>query len=456
MRNHNYIIPAILLLFSSSLLAQNEIGIGEWRSHLPYRVFTHLTQSEETLFCATEWSLMMMDKDEMSVDYMSTIDGLSNTGMGVIKYSPSNDVLIVSYSNSVFDLVRGDGSIRTFSEIKTDGNFTDRNIYDIDVDEEGGVIFSCGFGILKFNLDTEEFEYTLDLGFPVNASVLLNNVNYIATEEGVFYAPDDDLLNLQDFSNWTFLDAQEGNYIANVIEAFNGVLYFDINDVLHKYENEVLEEAYPEVSGFSTQYLTTEGKGMVLGLYCGDGCNGKAIYFDENGIATELANNCTNRPQHAIEDNQGRIWMGDNWRGLRLSKTVGGTCDLMEFNSPLSHNSSQIEVSKGKVYVASGGVNSVGNFAGRSDGVFINNNGVWEIINRWTEPYLEDEDAFLDFYKLAIHPENGKAYYGTYWGGLVEQNGDEFKVYNSVNSTLQGATGDEARVISLHHVLFPY
>ncbi len=77
--------------------------------------------------------------------------------------------------------------------------------------------------------------------------------------------------------------------------------------------------------------------------------------------------------------------------------------------------------------------------------VFVNKDGEWTVINRWTVPLLEQEGAILDYYKLAINPDNDKVYYGTFWGGLVEQDGDTFTVYNETNSSLQGAEGDELR-----------
>ncbi len=363
------LITVFFALLGTTLFAQNELAIGEWRSHLPYRCFKYLTQSPTTLYCATAESLMMMDKEERSVEFMSTVDGLSNTGMGIIKYNEANDVLIATYENSVFDLITPTQVI-TFEDIKTDGNFGDRTIYDIHIHDNDFAYFSCGFGVVKFDLKQQEFIYTADFGIRINALTVFNNVIYAATEEGVYYISNDEGTNFQDLSKWTLLDVNDGFpavYSSIAIASFNNQLYLDVNGVLNRFNNGVLTPIYEEMD-FTIKYLTSEGDNLILGLTCGADCNGKTFIIDNDEVVTALGFGCTSRPLYAIEDSQNRVWLADNFRGLRLSKTVGENCETFEFDSPLTVNSSEVAIYKNDIYIASGGVNSTGSFAGRSDG----------------------------------------------------------------------------------------
>lgn len=443
-----FLILFLLCSTTYSLFAQNKIAIGEWRAHLPYREFVSLTQSENTLFAATEWSIMLLDKEEMSTSFLSTVDGLSNSGMGVIKYSERHKTLIASYSNSTFDLIT-DSRIRTFNDIQTDGNFTDRTISDIYIDGDFAY-FSCAFGVVRFNLAAEEFDFTLDLGIKVKATVVFDNQIYAATEEGIFTASNSPNLNLQDFSNWTLLDVDAGfpgTYSSSAIAVFDNQLYFDIDNALYRMNDGVLEEIYPAQDGLVVQYITTEYYGLLLGLRDNNDPEGQTIYLNTDGEIKEMGGRCMSYPLYAIEDQTGKIWFADTWRGLRLAYSAGDNCERMEFNSPLSQRTSEILIKDNQTYVAAGGVTNNGNFAGISDGTFIlEDDGNWDIINRWEVPLLEQEDAILDHYKLAIHPTTGALYIGTFWGGLIERNNEEeYKVYNETNSSLQGATGDELR-----------
>ena len=92
-------ILLLFLLIVSSLvpsIAQLDMKIGSWKSYLPYQTGSYVTQSETHVYYATDFSLMIMDKEDKSVELLSKVEGLSEAGMGEIKYDPFNQVLILS------------------------------------------------------------------------------------------------------------------------------------------------------------------------------------------------------------------------------------------------------------------------------------------------------------------------------------------------------------------------
>ncbi|NNF22829.1 MAG: hypothetical protein HKN67_12865, partial [Saprospiraceae bacterium] len=71
-------ILTFLLLFLVTLLpGQSNIAIGEWKSYLPYNTGVNLTQSDEKIYYGTELSVMSIDKEDFSIEYISKVEGLT-------------------------------------------------------------------------------------------------------------------------------------------------------------------------------------------------------------------------------------------------------------------------------------------------------------------------------------------------------------------------------------------
>ena len=443
---------AIFLLFINTLFfnwlsAQYELSLGQWYSHLPYHKFTQLTQSESTIYAATEWSLALIDKEERSVQFISTVNGLANTGMGVIGFNKESETLVATYTNSEFDLIQG-ANIISFDDIGTDGNFTDRTINALTFDGPDIAYFATAFGVIKFNLDRKEFEYTADFGFPALDVAILGDNIYASTEDGIYTISKLSDINQQDFQLWTLLGAEDGfpgSFDAGPIEAKDGKLFLDMNDSLMVWENQSLSKIFYE-ENFYVDHISAEGEGVIAGFRYDEVFQGRNLYY-KNGDITMSGNRCIQVPNHAIEDEAGRIWYADLGEGLRVADAPGSSCGTpIEYNSPLSHFSSEILVHNNEVYIASGGILPNGSFATRSDGVFYYDSEYhWNTINRWTRPVLEEQDVFLDFYRVAVSPVDNTAYFGTFWGGIAAYDGENFEIYNDNSSSLQGAAGDEAR-----------
>lgn len=441
-----------ILLLNSFVLhwlsAQYDLAIGQWHAHLPFHRFTQLTQSESTIYAATEWSLALIDKDERSVQFVSTVNGLSNTGMGVIAYNSASDIFVSTYTNSEFDIIEG-ANIISFDDIRTDGNFTDRTINALTFDGPDYAYFATAFGVIKFDLVRKEFVYTVDFGFPVFDVAILGDNIFASTEEGIYYVPKTEQINQQDFQLWSLLDEDDGfingSFESGPIEAKDGKLYLDMNDSLMVWENNTLEKLYHEEE-YVLNHITAEGDGVIAGFVYAEEFRGRSFYIkDDDMIAS--GNRCIQIPNHAIEDQQGRIWYADVGDGIRVADAPGESCGTpIEFNSPQSHFSSEILIDNNEVYIASGGILPNGSFAQRSDGVFFFDSDFnWNTINRWNNTILEEEDIFLDFYRVVVSPVDGRAYFGTFWGGIAAYDGENFEIFNDLSSSLQGAAGDEAR-----------
>ncbi|MDV7397808.1 hypothetical protein RZS08_40785, partial [Arthrospira platensis SPKY1] len=93
-----------------------------------------MAQSKDKIFFATELSLLALDKDELSVEFISKVNGLSNTGVEFIRYNPFLEVLIVVYKNTAIDLLYEDGAVVTLNQVLNfQGIAGQKRIFDVHI-----------------------------------------------------------------------------------------------------------------------------------------------------------------------------------------------------------------------------------------------------------------------------------------------------------------------------------
>lgn len=455
---HRFILSSLcyfLLLLSIS--AQNVMPIGSWRSHLPFRGGHWVTQSEDKIYYATELTIFSIDKEDGGVDFMSKVDGLSNTGVRVIQYNEASDILVVVYRNAVIDLLKPEG-ISTMNQIANFSNFTgEKRIFDIYTENDSMIYLAATYGVSKLNILAEEFVFTTFTGVNVVNVVLFDNHIYAATEEGIYRASTSDDINLDDFGNWELLGPQQGfpaDYSCEAMEVFDNKLYVDVNDSLYQVNGNQLEFMIAE-PGYSIKYLTAEGEHLLCGYTCISCNGGKLYYFNPDGSFGNVPTGCFGQPSYGIEDEKGQLWFGDGYRNFRkLDDLEASACDQLSFNSPYSEKSWAFAIRDNKVWMAAGALrqNQTANFTDHGFASFID--GEWTVYNRWTRNEMKGEDQgnagddLFDIITIAIHPENGNVYAGSFLEGLVEVivEEDQINIYNKNNSILQGAQGDEGRV----------
>lgn len=455
------LLLSLIIIFVSILKpnAQNALPIGHWRVHLPYRIGSYVTQSPDKIYYSTGLSIIMFDKEELSTEYLTRVNGLSNATIGLIKYNSFSDILVVVYKNSVIDLVKPGGEIVTMSQIRNFSNFAgDKSINDIYVENEKSIFLAAGYGISKLNLQDNEFSFTTFTGVPVRGVIVFDGYIYASTDEGI-YRTSVGNANPDDFSNWQFLDESFGfplDYNSKAITSFDGKLYMDVNGELYRFENNEAASAHTEPQYYALQYLTAEGARLLAGYRCiGSGCGtGKMVYFNADGSTGTVAPGCFGVPVYGVEDERGRLWFADEWRNFRMINHVGEEiCTYLSFDSPYSEQNWDLAVHNSQVWIAAGALNQTLSNRYSDHGFYSLSDGKWTIYNRWTRDEFKGEnpssgdDDFFDVVVIAPHPSNGKVYAGSFYAGLAELDAEgRITIYNQNNSTLQDAEGDAGRV----------
>ncbi|HFB99415.1 MAG TPA: hypothetical protein ENJ53_01290 [Phaeodactylibacter sp.] len=450
MTNQN-ILSFFLLFFLLSFnfsQAQTDIEIGEWKSHLSYQAGKYVTQSDQDIIYATNWGIVYIDKEDHSVRTLDKLKGLSNVGIERIKYNQTNDVLIIAYSNSVIDLVK-EREIITLLDIQRFNNIAgDKRIYDIFLDSDSTALLATGYGVSRINLNENIFTFSTFTGVPTKGIIAKDNMIYTTTDEGIYRVAHQSNVNIQDFGTWEFLgdNGFPSDYTARSIVIFNHKIYVVIDNELYRYDSGLAEKIYTPEDDFTIEYLTAEGEYLVVGESCltevtdpttGElkeiECGGTLFFFDTNENYTEIGP-CVNRPLHAIEDENGIVWIADRWYRFRSYDIKNESCNGgFSLNSPFSEKNYDLAIKDGKLWVTAGGLTLQNHFQFWFEGIYSLINGQWNFYNTLNRPKLGGN---LDFLKIAIHPEKDIIYFSTFYNGLVKYENDTFAIFNDANSTL--------------------
>ena len=444
------ILHIVSLIIGTSLSAQLDFGIGEWKSHLPQQLGRKVTQSPNKIIYANRWNLILIDKEDLSVDFLTKVDGLSDMGIGEIQYDQFNDQLIVAYSNSNIDIIRED-HIVNIPNIKSNTNIPgDKTIYNIYVYNSERLFFSTGFGIVEFNPKRGNFGSTTFTGLRVNWMQSHKGFLYAATEEGLYRVPLDENINLGDFDQWDFLSLSRGLpplYNARSVESFGDHIYVSEGPNMYRSRDGVQFELFfsnPDAS-YDAVFLNAKNDKLIAG-FRDDGTGSRVLFFDDSGDFTEGGGRCFDRVTYSTLDNTNRVWYADDFDEIRYANNLESDCERLSYNSPFSHLVSDIAIRDDILVAASGGVSESFLYLFSRFGFYIKQSGSWTNINESKNANFRELDA-LSIFRVAIHPTFNTIYAGSYWAGLVEydlDNGDLF-VFNKTNSTLRGAIGDEAR-----------
>ncbi len=155
--NKKLVILAII--FAANLANLNaQIGVGEWRDHLPFVYSIAVTQSPTKVYTASKNGVFSYSKANYNIEKLTKVNILSDVGVSTISYSNENEVLVVGYSNGNIDLIF-DNEVFNLSDIKREMISGSKSINHILFIDEYAYL-SCGFGIVVINVQKREVKDT--------------------------------------------------------------------------------------------------------------------------------------------------------------------------------------------------------------------------------------------------------------------------------------------------------
>ncbi len=453
MKGKYLLVLWIVLINANEIMTQSNLGFGSWESHLPYQRGLSITQSPTKIYYGTDWSIMSINKEDLSLEFISKVEGLSTLGISNVKYDPYTGVLFVIYSDSNMDILTEDGIIN-ISDIKNNlGIIGDKRINDVHFDKSKKSFLSTGFGVVSYNMETFEFGFTTQMNRQVyNTTTDQDNYLFAATEDGLYKIDLSKNYNFGDFNNWEFVGVEEGlplAYEAKEVAFYNGALFLNIDNNLYIKNSDQFELFYQPESGELIEFMNPDGQELMIGLRKEKEFSSRALFINNN-LELSLSNsNCGNFINYGLMEDSGRIWYADEWNSFRYTDNKDAICQRFTAPSPFSHSVSEMRVEDGILYVASGGVSEGFNFSSDRNGIYILKEGQWLNYNDANTPFLK-ENEFINNFVLAPDPNSENIYLGSFFSGLAKANfeANTFSLFNSENSPIAGSGIPEIEKIS--------
>ena len=442
----------ILLVFPLLIAAlyhavAQSVSYNQWQDHLPYNNCIALAEANTLIFAATPYSLFYFNKTDNSLNRLNKVTpgGLSDIGISCIAYSSNLNTLVVAYSNTNIDLVKG-STIVNIPDIKRKQILGDKTINSILIIDKLAYL-ACGFGIVVLDIEKEEIKDTYYIG-PSGSQIDVNDLTfhqadnkfYAATGNGIYSAVA--TANLAYYVNWIKDNTITGpNNNFNLIESFGGKVY--VNKKVEKWDADTL---YVKNSNSWSYFLAADRSNRSSMRVSGERmeiCNNwnVSIYKPDGSLEAKYAtyNPGSIVPKDALFDKDGKLWIADNATGLwSIGSDLAGS--NYTFNGPASYMVAAMDISGKQLWAVPGGRNGAfGNLYHAAQSYTLSN-GTWNSFNSANVPELAN---MRDILCIAANPQNSNhAFMGSWGNGVLEfDNGALKEIYTPQNSSLQYITG---------------
>lgn len=411
----------------------SQIGINEWRAHLPYSKATFVTETKDKIFCSTSSALFSYHKLHHTIETITKISGLSDVNISVIKYSRENNLLLVGYHDGNIDLIL-DNRIYNLSDIKRkqiSGNKTINNILFV-----GQYAYlSCSFGIVVLNLMKKEIKDTYFIGKDGSSltvyEVAFDGTNlFAATESGLLIANYDNPF-LVDYSNWSKVTQIPGwNKKFNAITYLNGQVFANLTNTTNNIDSVFIRDAntwsFFTHSGYENLALSAAGNKLLV-------ISRKNIkIFTSDGEFEREINTYSwadSNPNYAIFDSDNTLWIADQIYGL-VKTTDFTQYDSMVPNGPYNRDVYSISIKNSVLWVAGGGLTNTWGNLWKAGEIYSFKKGQWKSNLIY---------SVMDIINILVDPANPDHIFAASWNyGVIELNNNEItNIFNQTNSSLQ-------------------
>ena len=446
-RSRRLLVFIVLVSLIYRVEAQT-VGYNQWLDHLPYKQCIAIAEANNQVFAATPYSLVYYDKTDNSLNRLNkvTIGGLSDIGISSIAFCSKLNTLVVAYSNTNIDLLKGSDvvNIPDIKRKQIQGNKTINSILVIDK----LAYLACGFGIVVLDIEKVEIKDTYYIGpsgSQINVQALAfhepDNKFYAATEKGIYAASAN--TNLAYYVNWIpekTISGPADNF--NFIASFSNRVYtnkttgkWDGDSMFVKDGNSWIKFRPDDPANRTSMRVC--GERLVVGnvyhvrTYKSDG-SPEAMY-ETYGPGLNI------HSSDALIDKDGKLWVADNEEGM-WSMINNGLGTQYVFDGPISVDVAAMDISGRQLWAVPGGRNA--SFGGiyKYAEAYTFDSKVWNNFNSSNVPEMAN---YRDVLCAAADPADGNhAFLGTWGYGVLEFDNNELKqVYTPENSSLQNIVG---------------
>ncbi len=214
------------LFFCFLLLFVISFGFSQnsklWNSYFSYTEIKDISESSTKFVAASENALFSKDIASGTIKTINTVDGLPGQTISTIYHSTIFKKTLVGYENGLLVVINEEeGTMKNVVDIINKS--IPPNVKKINhfMEYEGVVYISCDFGIVQYNLQTLQFGDTYFIGnngaqIIVKQTAIYDNKIYAATFVNGIRVASLTNLNLNDFNQWTTIDANGWTGIESI------------------------------------------------------------------------------------------------------------------------------------------------------------------------------------------------------------------------------------------------
>lgn len=426
-------------IFALQAYAQIDVGIRQWRIHLPYNAVHSIAETSTHLYIGSERGFYNFHKKSGETQIFSKVNGFSDVEVSKLKYHEGLDLLFIAYENTNIDILQGK-NIYNISDILRKSILGVKRINDIHF--EGNLAYlSCSFGIVIIDLELRQIKDSY-LNIGPNGSVVnvaslafYRDSMYVGTEVGLL-AADKNHPVLSDYNNWKLsyksLRPKADHYAH--LTVFADTLYADLDSFFKQYDGKTWKPFTQEVPEKTKSVVVAHNQLIVAQV-------GAITIVQTDGSRRVVQENVLN---FATLDFENNIWTGGDLTGL-VKITPNNEYSYVRPNGPQRSTSFSMMPFQEGLWVTGGGVSPARQPIFNNAQFYTYDGTMW--LNAINDPRLLGS---YDFISIAGNDATGEVFVGSHgWGLLHLKNRQVVDIYNTQNSTLQKNAGGFVQVDGL-------
>ena len=419
--------------------------VGEWVDYSPYHSVFSIAEGNGVVYGATSSGLIEYTKSDNSFLRFSKVEGLSDVGLTSLGFNKVSQSFFVGYFNGKIDLI-STSEITSVPDLFNKTLAGNKSLNSVYMKDQFAYI-STGFGIVKFDMERQEFSETYLIGddgsyLEVNSVTILNDSIYAATVNGVRKAWINDP-QLTYYKAWVTEDKlpySDRNY--NLISSNSSGLLVNlkgdvgISDSLFEKKVNGSWRLISELSGLMINSINSYENDLVISH------DDYVANYDSNWMETYRVFNYGNdeyiRCNYSMWGEDSVLWIGDNEFGL-IENSKPFKYNIIAPESPKNSDVDGLSILNDEVWIAAGARKTNWNNTYNNNGVYWRSKELeWGTVSKFKDTLLKDVFDIIDVIQNPF--ESDLTYGASLGGGLIEFNKHSTSnVFNANNSALKEA-----------------
>ncbi len=337
--------------------AQNKIGtIGQWRGHFDNHSVMGVIKGDFT-YAYTPFQIAKLD-DKGVINWIDKTTGLSDIGITNITWDAIQTQMIISYSNSNLDVLKGD-QVYNINAIQLSNLYADKKINAIFI-YQNLALLSTNFGIVTIDLNKHEIK---DTWFPNTTQqptityslTIAHDSIYAATEKGIWASP---YINGTQPNQWGHLSNFDGltvNHLTqknNIIYGYSSASIFQLP----------LSTAIFQIRNGIIQHIDSNANNLILNIQYTSNKGAIAQLNKDNTITLMTDSTYLNAPMQTLLDNNNTYWIADSNLGLVYKKSTSNTYQFANLGGTKASINGTISINENNLVAPFGNISGYASF----------------------------------------------------------------------------------------------